>query len=186
MERKKSEILKKIKSKFKSGSTIAVRSSTLIEDGKKQSYAGKYKTFLNVKMHKAEKCINTIIKGYDNNPGNQIIIQKMAKNISMSGVCMSRNIEDGAPYYVLNYDDTSGRTDTVTGGKGQSKLVYIFRDFHNKFFDSVRLKVLMSKIKEIEKKLKDTNIDIEFAITKKYSSFFSSQKNKFEEKMEKL
>ena len=170
---KKSEILKKIKSKFKSGSTIAVRSSTLIEDGKKQSYAGKYKTFLNVKMHKAEKCINTIIKGYDNNPGNQIIIQKMAKNISMSGVCMSRNIEDGAPYYVLNYDDTSGRTDTVTGGKGQSKLVYIFRDFHNKFFDSVRLKVLMSKIKEIEKKLKDTNIDIEFAITKKkYSSFF--------------
>ena len=78
----------------------------------------------------------------------------------MSGVCMSRNIEDGAPYYVLNYDDTSGRTDTVTGGKGQSKLVYIFRDFHNKFFDSVRLKVLMSKIKEIEKKLKDTNIDI--------------------------
>ena len=45
MERKKSEILKKIKSKFKSGSTIAVRSSTLIEDGKKQSYAGNIKHF---------------------------------------------------------------------------------------------------------------------------------------------
>ena len=30
-------------------------------------------------MHKAEKCINTIIKGYDNNPGNQIIIQKWQK-----------------------------------------------------------------------------------------------------------
>ena len=124
MERKKIRNLKKIKSKFKSGSTIAVRSSTLIEDGKKQSYArkGKYKTFLNVKMHKAEKCINTIIKGYDNNPGNQIIIQKMAKNISMSGVCMSRNIEDGAPYYVLNYDDTSGRTDTVTGELARVKV----------------------------------------------------------------
>ena len=59
----------------------------------------------------------------------------MAKNISMSGVIMSRNIEDGSPYYVLNYDDTSGRTDTVTGGKGQSKLVYIYRDINLKSFD---------------------------------------------------
>ena len=35
----------------------------------------------------------------------------------------------------------------------------------------------MSKIKEIEKKLKDTNIDIEFAITKKNTPvFFKSEK----------
>ena len=66
---------------------------------------------------------------------------------------------------MLNYDDTSGRTDTVTGGKGQSKLVYIYRDINLNFLDSVRIRSLLYKIKAIENIMQDTNLDIEFAVS---------------------
>ena len=49
---------------------------------------------------------------------NQIIIQEMVENTSMSGVVTTHDLNTGAPYYVINYDDQSGSTDTVTSGSG--------------------------------------------------------------------
>lgn len=162
----KHKILREIKKKFENTPELAIRSSALIEDRAESSLAGKFKSILNVKKNKISISIDEVIKSYNNNLNNQVIIQSMAKNISMSGVIMSRNIEDGSPYYVLNYDDTSGRTDTVTGGKGQSKLVYIYRDINLKSFDSVRIRSLLDNIKATENIMQDSNLDIEFAVSK--------------------
>ena len=39
----------------------------------------------------------------------------MIKDVNASGVIFTKNISNGAPYYI-NYDDLSGKTDTVTSG----------------------------------------------------------------------
>ena len=40
----------------------------------------------------------------------------MIENPIMSGVVFTKDLNSGAPYYVINYDDVTGKTDTVTGG----------------------------------------------------------------------
>ncbi len=43
----------------------------------------------------------------------------MISNILLSGVVFTKDINTGAPYYVINYDDISGLKDTVTSGSGK-------------------------------------------------------------------
>ena len=46
----------------------------------------------------------SIIKRRKLNKDDQIIIQKMIKNVSMSGVVFTKLIENGSNYYSINYD----------------------------------------------------------------------------------
>ena len=63
------------------------------------------------------------IKTFDND------IQNMILNTQLSGVLTNFCIKDGSFYYVINYDDTSGSTDSVTSGsKTGGRVINIFRD----------------------------------------------------------
>ena len=90
---------------------IAIRSSSLSEDGKYKSNAGKYLSFLSVKSHdfvKINLCIRLIIESYKNDfyiEKNEIIFQEMVSDVSISGVCFTKELNSYAPYYVINYDD---------------------------------------------------------------------------------
>ena len=44
----------------------------------------------------------------------------MIDDVSASGVIFTRDTNSGAPYFVINYDDETGRTDTVTDGSMNS------------------------------------------------------------------
>ena len=92
----------------------------------------------------------------------------MIINTSMSGVIFTKDIENGNNYYVINYDDITGKTNTVTSGKGSysNKILYIFKDNQNEI-RSPRFKKLIGCIKQLEKITNNDNLDIEFAITKK-------------------
>ena len=46
-------------------------------------------------------------------------MQEMVRDVVLGGVVFTHELNTGAPYYVVNYDDTSGLTNTVTSGAGE-------------------------------------------------------------------
>ena len=83
-----------------------------------------------------------------------------------SGVLTNFCIKDGSNYYVVNYDDVSGSTSTVTSGsKVGGRVINIFRD-EIKNIRSDNLKKIINSTKEIEDKIGIYPIDLEFCISK--------------------
>jgi len=160
-------ILSNIFSRFNKNKYLAIRSSSLSEDNEKNSMAGAFESLLNVnKANRNEivNSINTVINSFDKNPKNQILIQSMVENVAMSGVVMTKVFDDGSPYYVINFDDSTGKTDTVTNGNSINKTVYVYNGFKNEDFDSPYLLGLLKIVKQLESIYIGLPLDIEFAI----------------------
>lgn len=162
------KILKKITREF--NSEIIVRSSSAQEDGATYSYAGEFESLLNINpkdLKEVESAILSVIDSYrhKNFEKDQIIIQDMVKLISMSGVAFTHDLNNGSPYYVVNYDDQSGSTDTVTSGNSEysNRTLYIYRNALNEL-SSKRFLILIKAIKELEVLLDNEFLDIEFAL----------------------
>ena len=108
--------------------------------------AGAFDSFLNVyanNFNEIKKAINNVIDSFDNNPENQVLIQPMVENVAMSGVVMTKVLDDGSPYYVINFDDSTGLTDTVTSGSIINKTVYVYNGVKDDYFDSPYLKMVL-------------------------------------------
>jgi glutamine kinase len=168
----KQNIINTIKTKFKK--KIIFRSSTTFEDTNKQSAAGAFDSVLNINAKNDQeiiKSINKVIKSYKKKikkiSEQQILVQEMIQNIKMSGVIFTGNNLGYKNYYTINYDDVTGRTDTVTSGNTaySNKTLYIYKD-KKKFLRSPRFKELISATKEVENYF-NTPLDIEFCMTKK-------------------
>ncbi len=162
------EITLTIQNNFKN-KKLAIRSSSQSEDTSENSMAGAFDSHLNIQANNLDelrKAIKGVIDSYDNNPNNQVLIQIMVENVAMSGVVMTKVLDDGSPYYVINFDDSSGLTDTVTSGTAINKTVYIYNGVKNEHFDSPYLKIVLNLVKKIEKKAPITPMDIEFAVDK--------------------
>ncbi|MDY3810950.1 adenylyl-sulfate kinase [Desulfovibrio porci] len=118
------QVLRSIQNRFPSGS-LAICSSACCEDGSEHSLAGAFQSVLHVSAQDAPqlgRAIEDAISVF-RDERDQVLVQPMVGEVSMCGVAMTRALEDGSPYYVINYDDVSGRTDTVTSGHGVSKTV---------------------------------------------------------------
>jgi len=160
-------ILERIKESFPSAQKVAVRSSCYKEDTLTASQAGAFETVLNVPstdLDSLGQAIDQVIVSYGEAvPDDQVLVQEMVVETVMGGVIMTRVADDGAPYYVLNYDDESGKTDTVTNGSG-GKTVYVYRGFRNSDFDSPRLLELVYLARRLESFFKNDALDIEFCL----------------------
>ncbi len=150
---------------------LVVRSSALGEDGFDASNAGRYDSILNVDGEQAEaiaRAVDQVALSYgDDNFAHQILVQRMNKDIWFSGVVMTRTLSYGAPYRVINYDATSGVSDTVTSGCGDMlKTLYIHRDSdilpHG---TPTGLQALLVAVREIEGLIGHDSLDIEFIVT---------------------
>lgn len=160
-------LLDKIREYFSGYHELAVRSSTKSEDTAYSSMAGAFVSVLNINIHNDDEvkaAIEKVISSYDGAIENQILIQPMVSDVAMSGVVMTRVLDDGSPYYVINYDDSTGLTDTVTNGRSINKTVFIYKGVSEYDFDSVHLKTLLKLIWKLEMTFPEIPLDIEFAI----------------------
>ncbi|MBI4665270.1 MAG: pyruvate, phosphate dikinase [Nitrospinae bacterium] len=148
------------------GGKIIIRSSAAGEDGAARSMAGAYLSVADVDPQDetaVKKAIARVIASYKGN-GGQVIVQRMALDIAVSGVIMTRSVTDGAPYYVLDYDDVSGKTDVVTGGIGAHKTVYVYRGSAHSAIKSPRVAAMVDLARKVEAVCGETPLDIEFAL----------------------
>ncbi|UCD03749.1 MAG: adenylyltransferase/cytidyltransferase family protein [Candidatus Woesearchaeota archaeon] len=164
------KMLQLIREKF-DGKNIVVRSSALTEDTEEESMAGYFESFLSVDSKNTtsvESAINKVIKSYEkNNSGssfNKVLIQAQTDDIEISGVLFTHSLEKSAPYYVINFDDSTGESNTVTKGV-ENKSISISKfcqleKIPNKF------KKLIESVKEIEEIVPNLGLDIEFSINK--------------------
>lgn len=131
-----------------------------------QSLAGAFQSILDVPSQDAPqlgKAIDEVISVF-HDERDQVLVQPMIGEVTMCGVAMTRALEDGSPYYVINYDDVSGRTDTVTGGIGVSKTVCIYKGVRPEYFDSPRLWRVLDMLRGLERHYGQTPLDVEFAV----------------------
>ena len=172
----KNQVIKEIKSAF-NGAMLAERSSAADEDGTDSSLAGEYESILNVSSQNSEDIVASVDKVFSSYQKNgerdvndEVIVQQMINNTSMSGVVFTHDLNTGAPYYVINYDDVSGKTDTVTSGDGHhsNRTLYI----HRGAFDALRserFQQLITAVKELEDVIGSHFLDIEFAVDKNFT-----------------
>ena len=159
------KILQNIKKKFLN-QKVAIRSSFKNEDTDKKSYAGKYRSFLNIDANDSQKIkskIEKILESKKIYKNEHFFIQKMVENIAFSGVVLTRNLEDYSECININYYD-GNNTEAVTSGKFKTKtLIYIE---NKKFPIPKKFKKLYQSIKEIIKFTNYYDLDIEFAVGK--------------------
>ena len=100
----KYKIINKIKEKF-SGKVI-IRSSSISEDSYEKSNAGKFVSVLDVNVNNHDdikKSIEKVIKsfGKQNNNNDEFFVQTMLKDVNMSGVIFSCDIDTLSQYFIL-------------------------------------------------------------------------------------
>lgn len=147
---------------------VIVRSSAIGEDSANQSMAGCFTSILDVDASSdvaLERAISAVIDSYGpTRSDHQILVQPMLHRASLVGVVMTHDLDTGAPYYVINYDDESGRTDTVTGGLGVNKTVMVLRSDGPQRVESPRVKVVLKAVQEVEALCGPRSLDIEVAV----------------------
>ena len=162
-----SSVCQEIRERFE-GCRIVVRSSSSHEDGLKSSNAGHYKSILDVdsaSLKEIEDSIQEVIRSYEEDSETvaeeQVLIQRQAMNVQVSGVVFTRDLRENRPYYLVNYDD-HGSTDSVTSGRG-GKMLWIARDVEP---DRVewQWQRLITAVREVESIIEGIPLDIEFAI----------------------
>ena len=165
-KKNKTKILKEINEKFKSN--IIIRSSSKNEDSLRNSNAGKFLSVLNINVKDIDtvnKSIEKVIASLGRTKKNEdeIFIQPMLKNVSMSGVIFTCDIDTLSPYLTINYDE-SGSTNSVTSGTSNKLKSFVCFKEKIKFRDK-RIKEIINASNECEKIFKNKFLDIEFAFS---------------------
>jgi phosphohistidine swiveling domain-containing protein len=149
-------------------SLLVVRSSSLCEDSFESSLAGQFESILNVNPHSEYigSAVKAVIASYKQFASDidkfEILVQPMLTDVKCSGVLFTRTLETFAPYYVINYDDTSSLTDSVTSGAYDSQkhvLVYKHTQKKKHWWSG-----LLDVAAELESICDCDSLDIEFAI----------------------
>lgn len=151
---------------------VVVRSSSQAEDQWSTSQAGHFQSILDVRAddeNHLRTAINTVVSSFSRIPDteshrNAVFIQLQVKHIRASGVLFTRDIETGAPYFLINIDRQSQRSDVVTSGRaGQINKAVVYRGSEAEIQDT-DIKRLVQVAREIEGLAFHDALDIEFAI----------------------
>jgi adenylylsulfate kinase-like enzyme/phosphohistidine swiveling domain-containing protein len=159
-------LLAKIAAERWSSRPVIVRSSAQGEDGPMSSQAGRYDSVLGV-LGSAEiaQAVEQVIASFADgeNTNDQVFVQPMLERVAMAGVAFSRPPSGGGPYYIVNYDDRSGRTDRVTGGVGDNLETFLCLKSRVDVCPPT-LAPVIALVSELEGLFACDAIDVEFAI----------------------
>ncbi len=159
------DILGNVDAKGWMNEALIVRSSASAEDNNNASLAGHFQSVLNVMgLDAIREAIQTVIKSFGqvDCENEQIFIQPMLEDVAISGVAFSKDPNTGSDYYVINFDDTSGDTDSITSGSSNiAKTHYCYK--HQKLHDEFTQKII-NLLRELELHFQHDALDIEFAI----------------------
>lgn len=150
---------------------LVIRSSALSEDGFTSANAGAYTSILNVDVTDEpalRSAIVEVVGSYpDGNIANQVLVQPMVEDVRVSGVAFTRTLAHGAPYYVVNYDDLTQSTDSITSGASRDhKTLLVHRNGSSRDdLAPASVRNLLPALREIEDLLDYDSLDIEFAIS---------------------
>ena len=162
----RARVLAKIAQQHWSSKAVIVRSSARAEDDPVSSQAGRYDSVLGVLGSKdISDATDQVIASFaeNGNTSDQVFVQPMLDRVAMAGVAFSRGPNGGSPYYIINYDDLSGRTDRVTAGVGDDLATFLCLKSR---IDACppNLSPVIALVSELETLFACDAIDVEFAI----------------------
>lgn len=147
---------------------VICRSSGLDEDTTHASNAGKYKSVPDVLTSDRtalKQAIDEVFQSYSSDdPRQQVLVQPQLTEILSSGVIFTADLESGSPYYVVNYDDQTGSTDSVTSGRYSGLQTYVHFKEAPVQVKNETLGKIITAAKELESLLEINHLDIEFAV----------------------
>jgi len=147
-------------------SLVIVRSSALAEDKLHESMAGQFLSVSKVLgSDEIDDAIEDVFRSYSDSSSleDQVFIQPMLENVKISGVVFSRDPANGSHYFIVNYDDVSGETDTVTSGKSNHTKT-LYQSKTTAYLGTPWLKNLFDALIELEAYCNCDSLDVEFAI----------------------
>jgi glutamine kinase len=159
-------VLAAIRNEPWSAKPLIVRSSAQNEDGATSSQAGRYDSILSVVgEERLTRAIEEVIASFTagSNARDQVFVQPMLERVAVAGVAFSRLPSGGGPYYVVNYDDRSGRTDVVTAGTGDNLETFLCLRSRTDACPAA-LAPVMALMGELESLFASDAIDVEFAV----------------------
>lgn len=160
------EILSKLNTLAWSKKKLVVRSSATTEDSNESSLAGCFNSVIDVQGKENIICaIETVIHSYQSDDHqHQILIQPFLENVKISGVAFGRDPNTNGPYLVINYDDITGSTQSVTSGTASSTKCFIWHKSATTSPDGFLTKLILL-MNELEEIYQTDLLDVEFAVT---------------------
>ncbi len=143
---------------------LIVRSSASGEDGRSSSLAGRFASIGNVRGRpQLSRAISQVALSFGHGAKkHQVFIQPFLKKVRMSGVAFSHDPNTGGPYFVVNYDETSGSASAVTGGRSADTRVFYCARSRVRSAPG-KLRRVLDLLVELESALGEKALDIEFA-----------------------
>ncbi|MBI3985449.1 MAG: adenylyl-sulfate kinase, partial [Lentisphaerae bacterium] len=145
-----------------------LRSSCRAEDARSKSNAGAFKSVPDVPdegaaFQTAARRVRDSYaeKGVEKPDAEQILVQPMLARVRMAGVVCTRYKAADSPYYVVNYDDRTGRTETVTSGCG-GDMIFISRFLRHEELGAWQ--ALIDAVRELEELYPKFPVEVEFAV----------------------
>ena len=143
---------------------LIVRSCGKNEDDIHYSGAGQFTSVGNV-YGKENVCnaIQTVFESMGTNKENKVFLQPFINEVDLSGVIFTIEPNTGSHYYVINFDDQTKLTNSVTDGSGKElKTLYFYKG--NNQISEKKFQGIIALAKELENLFKNEALDIEFAI----------------------
>lgn len=150
---------------FAGNNRLIVRSSSKNEDTYAYSNAGKFESILNVEPSYAavKDAINSVLDSYEMKEDEEVLIQPMLQNVTISGVVFTADRESLADYYIVNYYEGTD-TDAVTSGNKGELRTFIHYKKSSVPIQKSEMCELLAICQRIETFLDNGALDIEFAV----------------------